>query len=678
MYYKPIQPDYERSPYTGLTKKHWLDVCQFLLEGIFTHVDTFDSPIILKRTEYEVSYPQPDSPAWRIAAERFEGLARSFLIAAPLLKNRPFARIKGWSLRDYYKNLILTSVTPGHSNYLMSLEEIRNSDFHHDPAYQHTCECASLVIGLNMCPEVLWDTFSQDEKDAVAKYLSQFGHSRTGHHNWRLFNMLILSFLHQKGYPADQGMIRDHASCIVSYYAGDGWYRDGHLFDYYCPWAFHVYGPLWNQWYGYEQEPYLAGKIEEYSNTFTETYPAFFDKNSRVTMWGRSNIYRNAASAPLAANFLLKNPVALPGFSRRILSGSLLQFITRKDCFVHEVPALGFYGTFSPLIQPYSCAASPFWMANSFLCLCLDDSHPFWTEKENNGFWEKHNDTDSETSPAQTTVLNGPGIFIRNYPATGCTEFSTAKVFMHKENSNLQCYARLSFHSLFPWEAWSKSHPAQAMQYSLYLPQEENLYIPNLVLYSGIRDGVLYRKEYFDFVSTFQEKSCIDLAEIPLSNGTLRIDRLRLHDKPYELYLGHYGLAHNEASCHIETFTLENAQVITACSSDKGLAMVSYRGGDSLEYVSHKDLNPESQNSTLLYLKQQRSRYYEYKDYYVITALLHKEKNSPFTKEELSPVKKIQFSDPQQQGGYGPVTLLLTDGREITVDFEGMEGKLLL
>lgn len=673
MKYQVTQPDFHLSPYTGLTKKHWLDICQFLLDGIFTHVDSFNSPIILQRSEYDISYPRPNGPLWRTAAERFEGLARSFLIAAPFLHNCPDTKVNDWSLRDYYKNLILTSVTPGHPNYLMSLEEIRKSDDYHDPAYQHTCECASLVIGLNMCKEVIWDTFTPNQKQLVVDYISQFGHSRTSHHNWRLFNMLILAFLHQHGYPANKDIMRDHASCILSYYAGDGWYRDGHLFDYYCPWAFHVYGPLWNEWYGYEEEPYIAKKIEEYSNKLIETYPAFFDKNSHVTMWGRSSIYRSAASAPLAANFLLKNPTADPGLSRRILSGSLLQFITKEECFVNQVPSLGFYGTFPALIQSYSCAASPFWIANSFLCLTLEDNHPFWSEQENNGIWET-----SDNQTVSATVLNGPGIVLYNHLETGSTEFSAGKVLMQQDNPNLQGYARLSFHSMFPWEAWSKKHPAQAMQYSLCFPETGKTYFPNILLYGGVRNGVLYRKEYFRFTSTFQDQCCIDLAEIPLSNGILRVDRLRIHDRPYNLYLGHYGISHKENDCLIEQHSFENSSVITAVSSEKALAMVSYTGADCLEFTTHENLNPESRHSTLLYLKQQRSEYYTYQEYYVITALLHKNEGISFSNDELSPIKEISFSDFENMGGYGPVTIVLKDDSKFVVDFEGLEGQLMV
>lgn len=35
MVFKVENPDYNLSPYTGMTRKHWLDAGRYLLEGIF-------------------------------------------------------------------------------------------------------------------------------------------------------------------------------------------------------------------------------------------------------------------------------------------------------------------------------------------------------------------------------------------------------------------------------------------------------------------------------------------------------------------------------------------------------------------------------------------------------------------------------------------------------------------
>ena len=666
-------PDEKRSPYTGMTREHWIGISHFFLEGIFEHVEKLEDPIVVLRHETKVSYPQPDGPKWRIAAERFEGLARSFLIAAPLLHNEPEAAAGGYSLKEYYSKQILLSVTPGTPNYLLRVEEIFPEAQEGEMAFQHTCECASLVIGLSICREVIWENYTKAEKDRIADYLSNFGHSYTGHHNWRLFNMLILAFLDREGYPIDHGMMRDHAAAILSYYAGDGWYRDGHLFDYYCPWAFHVYGPLWNQWYGYEKEPYIAAKIEEYSNRLVETFHRMFDEEGHVTMWGRSGIYRSAASAPLAANFLLKNPAAEPGLARRIASGAVLQFASREECFYEGVPCLGFYGPFQPLIQTYSCAASPFWIANAFVCLALPEDHPFWTDTETNGVWEEMKDRE-----VRTTVLDGPGIVVDNHKDTGITEFRTAKVLMKKENPSLNTYSRLSFNSQFLWEDFDFKG-IEAMQYSVTYDGRVKSLIPNILMYGGVKDGVLYRKEYFEFEFTFQNKASIDLADFPVADGIVRVDRTRIPDKPYTLTLGSYGMPDVDRSgvdVRIRTDQKTGAKAILLKSSEGQMAMVIYGGFDDIEIMSRQGVSAVTKQSCIMYGVSRRKRYYEYLPYAMISVILTKKSQEEWRDEDLFPIRSITYTDKENCGAYGPVVLEMKDGRTVTVDYEGLEGRL--
>ena len=109
-------------------------------------------------------------------------------------------RPPGIPLAAYYRRQILLSVTPGTPNYLGGIQEILPQGQPGEKAFQHTAECASLAIGLSMCPEAVWgDLHERRRRTGSRTYLSQFGHSYTGHHNWRLFNMLILAFLDREG-----------------------------------------------------------------------------------------------------------------------------------------------------------------------------------------------------------------------------------------------------------------------------------------------------------------------------------------------------------------------------------------------------------------------------------------------------------------------------------------------
>ena len=368
--FEPKHVDYELSPYTGLTRESWIEAAEYLLSGIFQNIKDFEDPVVMPRKETKVTYPHSADAVWEIKAEYFEGLARSLFIAAPLIHIKPELVINDIHIRDYYKNQILRSCTPGDSVYVGSYAECRELSKDPNPfrAFQQTVETCALVICLWMSKAEIWDTYTKAERDVIADFLSEYAHGNTVPQNWRLFNMLDMAFLNMEGYAIDADIMREHAQAILAYYAGDGWYRDGHSFDYYSCWAFNVYAPLWNEWYGYEHEPYLAKRFEENSNALMRTYADFFDADGFTNMWGRSNIYRNAATSAFDGNMMLRDSKADPGLARRISSGSLMQFLGREDFLYKGVPTLGFYGQFTPLVQGYSCAESPFWLGKAFLC----------------------------------------------------------------------------------------------------------------------------------------------------------------------------------------------------------------------------------------------------------------------------------------------------------------------
>ncbi len=667
-------PDYKVSPYTGMGREHWLDACEFLLEGIFSNLSSAEELPLCRRVEFRVSYPSENSSPTKIYAEKFEGLARSFLLAAPLLRSRPDCAVKGIPVAAYYKEQILAAVTKGHRNYLLDWDELTELAAEGETAFQHTCECASLVIGLDQCRSVIWDTYTEEERKRIGDYLTGFGINRTGAHNWRLFNMLILGFLYKEGREIDEGLMRDHAQNILSYYAGDGWYRDGHRFDYYTPWAFQVYGPLWNVWYGYEKEPWMAAKIEQYANEMAGVFSSMFDRDGHVTLWGRSGIYRNAAASPYASVFLLRNTEADPGYARWVNSAALLQFIGREDVFVNGVPGLGFYGQFLPMVQDYSCAESPFWIANPMVALTYPEDHPFWTAEENRGDWENIG-----SGIYREKLMEGAGIAAVSLGGNGACEFRTAKCLFEPGDGYIRCYVRLGFHSHFPWEAFDYGG-AEAMQYSLCHKEGEKPLVPNIVLYGGMKDGVMYRKEYFDFRYCFQGAASVSLADFPVPHGMVRVDKMRIHQGPFTLTMGAYGFPEDVdgSQIRVEEAARGDAKAVILKKPGSQLALVSYAGWEKLEVKRREGVSPFGRPSVLAYGKLERSRDYEYAPYVMISAIVSKADDTPWKEEELFPVEKICYADGDGYGAYGPVTLYMKDGRTVTVDYEKTEGKLMI
>ena len=693
-----------------MTRKHWLDAGRYLLKGIFGNIKSMDDPVVMPRKETKVTYPHLDAPEKQQAAERkaeiFEGLTRSFFIASVMIRNEPDIEVCGIRLRDYYKKHILRACTREDEIYVGSYEDMLKLTESKDPfrCFQQTVESCALVIGLNACKEQVWNSYTKEEKDRIAALLSSFAHGNTVPQNWRMFNMLDLAFLHMEGYPIDREIMVDHAQAILNYTVGDGWYRDGQSFDYYSCWAFNIYAPIWNEWYGYEHEPYLAKRFEECSNQLMKTYPDFFDRDGNTNMWGRSCIYRNGATGPLSANFLLHDAKADPGRARRIASGSLLQFLTRDDFLYEGVPTLGFYGQFTPLVQGYSCAESPLWLGKAFLCLELPEDHPFWTAVENNGTWEG-----LKQGEVKETTLAGPALCFTNHEANGETILRSGKVYKHAEDIHgMWNYSKLNYNTRYPWESTpvgaceelpgvgKVEEICESQQYLLFDTGQKEPSRANLTIWCGEKDGILYRRQFFNGNLETEQHwiQAINLADFPVGRGIFRVDKLRLFRRPVALTLGAYGFPDNPGSGGTRTQVIRKEEKLSDGSIAKAvilighdhmgvqrqMAMTCYSGWETMDLIHSIGTNPDSEDSIVVYASMQSRKQYGSREPYllisqVITADLPGRESDTcvFTMEELFPVHEIIYEDKEKTGAYGTTMICLKNGETRKVNFEGME-----
>jgi hypothetical protein len=677
MVFTPTHTDFELSPYTGLTRESWIEAAEYLLSGVFNNLKSIDDPVVMPRYETKITYPQPDHPQWRYKAEIFEGLARSFFIAAPLVHIKPDLELNGINVRDYYAKQVLAAVTPGEPNYVLNYTDMKSTDESGNlfAAYQQTVETAALVICLWMSAEEIWDKYSRDEKDRIAAFLSDFAHANTVPQNWRLFNMLDMAFLYMNGYEIDEDIMRDHAQNILHYYVGNGWYRDGHSFDYYSCWAFNMYTAIWNNWYGYEKEPYIAARFEENSNELMKTYPYFFDRDGFTNMWGRSGIYRNAATSAMDGNLMMRNPRLDPGLARRICSGSLLQFFTRDDFLWEGVPTLGFYGPFSPLLQGYSCAESPFWLAKALLCLHLPEDHPFWIAKENCGIWDELKDKETKV-----WTLDGPGLCMANHQANGITELRSGKIVKHKDDEHgMNNYSKLVFNTKFPWEA-TVDRAVESQQYVVRYTDEDIAIRGNVTYWAGEKDDVLYRRQFFDYEMETEchWRTAIDLADFAVPYGIIRADKIRMYRRPIEITLGAFGFPDNGTDVTFVEKDGARAAVLKGhdhTGKEKQMAFTIFDGWSSIERIDSEGTNPDSKRSIVMYAKTSREKQYGYEPYFLISQVITKESLEDFSEDEIFPIEKVEYTDPQKCGGYGPVKIYLKSGEVRTIDFYGIEGK---
>ncbi len=669
MAYRLTNPDFEKSPFTGMTREHWLDSAQFLVDGVFQHIDGMDDPIVIPK-QSEVSYPLPDDPPHRYMAAEFEGLARTFMAAAPIIADRPEATSNGINLCDYYAHQILQATDPGSPRYVGSILEFTKE--YGKMQYQQTVEGGALVVGLMQCREQVWDRYSEEEKKQVAALLSDYAHSQTIGHNWRFFNVLMLTFLKINGFEIDEAVLKDHLQHLMALYSGDGWYNDDPCYDLYNPWGYHFYGPLWCRWYGYEHEPELAEIIERRNREFIVNWPRFYSRDGKQLMWGRSLVYRFGCSAALGAHFLMDDPVLDPGFARRIASANMLQFITRDEVYVNGVPCLGYYGPFDPLIQFYSCAASPFWIAKIFVALSLPKDSPFWTAEENEGFWPELGER------TETIELNGPGIQVVNRGDTGTTEILTGKVPQHAPY-----YNQLSFNCDYCYEDES-TEGSNPVNYSVRDEISEGFRIPLTIGFNRFEDGVFYRtlnmkqgggaNSMLGYVVN-KGPERIDLADIIVPGGVIRVDRVRM---PLEnqLHLGHYALPHLDGKAAVvESGSADGYKTLQASIEGRKVSMTSVYGWNSLQAAIHVGKNAEARESTVVYADRTDAEKYAGMEV-LITVMLHRQDGGEWTEDELMPIRAFEVLPWAPSGQPCGVRLELKEGRSFEIDFGNPEGKL--
>lgn len=672
-------PDFELSPMTGMSKKHYIELAKYLLERAFSHVDSLETPLSFPVVQGN-TYPQPGAPDWRYRSADFEALERTFTLAAPLIHLDPATTIRNINLRDYYRLHFYNAFTPGHTNSLPLPEELPDSN------YQFTCEFGGLFKTLLLMPDTLWSQYSAREKDEMVVTISKWAHHRTTQNNWRIFNVMALSFLKKYGYAIDEELLKSHLLWVVSYHSGDGWYLE-QTYNYYSISLFIVYTTIWNRTFGDEYYPQIAEIIEKSAVKLMESVTGFFGRNGFINMWSRSICYRTWVSGAFPVAFMLKKDSGLDaGWARRLCSGSLLQFVTREDFYNNDIPSLGFYGTKGFMVQNYSCAGSPFLMFLPFICLALPDDSPFWISKENEGDWE------TLGNKSNKIVLENPGLVLVNHGKTGTSEIIPGKVYYDDPN-----YSKLVYNTHFPWED-QNPQGGTSMEYSFHSQDprdvrgdDVNFYLTGQavsndsdrnssyttsqsMLYNGVRKEVLYRQAIMRKPPNNGVGYIIDLAEITIPGGVIRVDRTRLAFE-HELTLGHFGLPHvGGVKAVVHQFEEGTKKVITASIPGRRVALITYNGWDTLDTLVHNNRNAEADESTVIYAYRKRMAKNPAMEL-MVTVLLHKTDDSEWTDEELSPIKGMEIAEVTTSWSALGATITLFNGDTYEVDFKDIDGK---
>ena len=630
-----VKPDYQLSPLTGMTRQHWMDAATYLLDGAFSYIHTLDDPMRFPKQPGK-SYPTDGKFN---KTENLEGLCRTMFVAIPLLKENPDLVLNGIKVGDYYRQQLRNMSDPSKSGYIQHLKG--------GPS-QTLVEFGALALSLTVMPEIIWEPLTQKEKDDLAALMLSYGNGPTIGSNWRFFNIFVMSFFKNQGYEVKDGYIDELLQKSLAQYRGYGWYNDSPAYDYYSMWAFQMYGMIWAHYYGEKFNPEAGRQFVSNFSDLVPNYPYMFAEDGKMNMYGRSITYRIAAAVPFPLMGWLNDPSINYGWMRRIASSTLLQFLENPALMEDRVPTLGFYGVFEPAVQIYSCRGSVYWMGKAFLGLLLPADNPFWTVVENNGAWEK----EFQPGKVYNKFMEGSNTLVTNYPNSGTSEIrawcheAVAKdwqKFRSTEN-----YNKLSYNTAFPWMADSPDGKV-SMNYAV-LNAKQEWEVLRLYTFKKFEDGIYYRDAELETNPEIKFR----LADIPLPNGILRVDKVSF-PLTTELRYGHYSLP--ELESHIITKE-QKAGGYTAYCMDNGAyqtALINLQGWSEVEFVQTEGLHPVSNKCSVINAVTTHSG-----DKVFITLQLWKKSGKPFTKKELTPVKSFK-----QTGN--SITIYFSDGTVKTV-----------
>jgi len=620
------QPDYALSPMTGMTRNHWKDAALYLLKGAFGYVKSMDDPMKFPKQPGK-SYPKNDN---QIPTEKLEGLCRTLFVAAPLLKENPDLEINGIRVGDYYRHQLLKLIDPNSPGYIKP--RAKNGG----PS-QILVEFGGLSVALFAIPNILWEPLTKEQKDALASTMLSYGDGPTVDSNWKFFNIFVLSFFKNQGYSVNEKLLEEYLQKSLKAYRGEGWYNDSPAYDYYSMWAFQMYGTLWSEFFGKKNYPEYARQFQQNFNDLKDNYPYLFSRDGKMIMWGRSISYRTGAIVPFPLMGFNNQPDINYGWMRRIASGVMLQFFQSPDFLKDGVPTLGFYGAFEPAVQVYSCRGSAYWLAKAFLGLLAPADSPFWTAKENEGPWE----TEMDAKRVYNKFQPGSKILITDYPAIGASE---VRAWCHEKAKDdwqgfrsTENYNRLSYNSAFPWQA-DGANGEVSMNY--VIKNKENKWEAfRLFDFKKFENGIYYR----DVVLETNPNVKMQLADIPLPNGILRVDR-NVSTDTVEMRLGHYALPELKTPIREESRRVNGHQVRIINNGEYQLAMIPLKGWNKTETVRAVGLHPVSEKSEVIDVCGRFIPRKIGEDVY-ITLMLWKRANERWTNNELNLVKKIVYKD---------------------------------
>jgi len=189
----------------------------------------------------------------------------------------------------------------------------------------------------------------------------------------------------------------------------------------------------------------------------------------------------------------------------------------------------------------------------------------------------------------------------------------------------------------------------------------------------GVRNGVLYRKARTEELVFFIPPR-VDLAEVILPHGVLRIDRIRISEGA-EVRLGHYALPADARPVAQSRRLVDGYHSVQVQGARGSLALTAVHGWDDVAVLEHAGFSADvaAPRSFVPYAIRSRPQVHR-GTAVVISVLLQRFDGATWADEELQPVASCEQGP--GESGVQWVNLALKDGRKFQILFDRLDGIL--
>lgn len=369
--------DYERSPHTGYTRAHWIEITEKLIAGLMPHIDPDTGMPDLPRDPGETGHFKMvrDPENMEISNEFAEKEAqdRTLMLIAIYVAATGRDTVPGWdgSITRPFLTGIIRGTDPRDPVYW-------------NPHNKYDSHGHNLAKAILIAPEFFWEPLTADQQANVLEYLGNLAHIFSYDNNHWYFHQVAVPVLEKYGFAdTNREELTEMLDRTLNWYRGRGWYIDGanRGFDLYNVWGFHLYNEfLYLHDAGWRER--FGERMAHSTRRFFEWFPYLFGRDGGPVSWGRSTNYRFAVNAPVAWA-IINGHCPLPmGQARRITSGALRYFWEHGAMGERGTLELGFRGSNTIVPEIYHETGSPYWAAHGLAPLLLPEDHPFWTETE--------------------------------------------------------------------------------------------------------------------------------------------------------------------------------------------------------------------------------------------------------------------------------------------------------